>query len=51
MARNLLKDAHELSEHFRECETPHKFRGASYVDGKVELSFDGYKSIQVVRPS
>ena len=51
MARKLLKDAHELSEHFCECKTPHKFCGASYDDGKVELSFDGFKSIQVVRPS
>ncbi len=51
MAGKLLEDAHELSEYFCECETPHKFRGARYADGKVALSFDGFKTIQVGRPS
>ena len=47
MAKKLQKEAEELSEHFLGCGVTHKFTGARYANGRVEVTFDDLNTIQV----
>ena len=51
MAKRLRKEAEELSEHFLGSGVTHKFTGARYADGMVEISFDSLDTVQVGPPS